>query len=69
MNLVLNGLQVVSCSESNNEISAAIGLIQSEFQAGILDANFEAFTGFTEVDGVVTPVFEPVTLTFSGLPS
>ena len=54
-------------SFSGNDL--VVGLDPQEFQPGFLDSNFEAFTGFMEVDGVVTPVFESVTLTFAGLPS
>lgn len=64
----LDGLIIDSVTEENDAIEVVLAPRSGSFPSGYLDSNFQALTGFTEdaETGLITPVFETVTLTFNG---
>ena len=68
MELKLSRLEIQSVTETPDAITVFVSPGQGALPAGVLDSNFQALTGFTEdaETGLITPVFETVTLTFNG---
>lgn len=64
----LRGIEIDRVEETPDAITVVLAPQQGALPAGVLDSNFQALTGFTEdaETGLITPVFETVTLTFNG---
>lgn len=64
----LEGLVIDNLVETSDEITVFLTPERGAYPAGVMESNFEALTGFSqdEETGLITPVFEPVTLTFNG---
>ncbi len=63
-----NGIEIQRVEETADAITFFLAPQQGALLAGVLESNFQALTGFTEdaETGLITPVFETVTLTFNG---
>jgi hypothetical protein len=68
MTFTFDTLQIDSVTETNESIAVVLSPKPGAFPAGVLESNFRALSGFSqdEETGLITPVFEPVTLTFNG---